>query len=88
MFGFLAGDDHGEDVVGRHVGHVHRADELAVLHHARPVAELLHLVDVVVDQEDAEALLLQLPISSATIWSPAGPSAAVGSSMIRIFALK
>jgi hypothetical protein len=60
LFGFLAEDDHAEDVVLGHVVDVHGADELAVLHHARPVAHLHHLVDVVVDQEDAEALALQL----------------------------
>ena len=67
----------------------HRADELAVLHHDDPVAEVEHVVDVVADQEDAEALGLELldraRRPSGVSWTP---SAAVGSSMIRMRALK
>ena len=32
-------------------------DELALQHHADPVGQVVHVVDVVADQEDAEALL-------------------------------
>ena len=37
-----------------------RADELALQHHADPVGEIEHVVDVVADQEDPDALGLQL----------------------------
>ena len=67
---------------------VDRADELALVHDADPVGQVEHVVDVVADQEDADALLLELRISSRTWAVSAGPSAAVGSSMIRILALK
>lgn len=46
-------------------------------------------MNVMFDQEDAEALLFSSWIQgSATIWVSCGPKAAVGSSMIRILALK
>ena len=72
-------------VTSLHVGGAH---ELAVLHHADPVGEVEHVVDVVADEEDADALLLQLQTRSPTCCVSCGPSAAVGSSMMRMRALK
>src|SRR3954469_4928026 len=42
----FAQDDHAEHLVLRDVGHVRGADELAVLHHADPVGQTEHVVDV------------------------------------------
>ena len=57
----LAEDDHPEDLVGRDVGLVDRADEPAVVHDADPVGQVEDVVDVVADEEDPDALALQLP---------------------------
>ena len=37
-----------------------RADDLAVLHHSDAIGEVEHVVDIVADQEDADAVGLQL----------------------------
>ena len=39
----------------------HRAHDPAVVHDADPVGQVEHVVDVVADQEDADALVLELP---------------------------
>ena len=83
----FAEDDHAEHLV---LGDVLRArvpTTLAVLHHADAVGEVEDVVDVVADQEDADALASS---AAASVRRPArlrGPSAAVGSSMIRTRAL-
>ena len=59
--GRLADDDHGQDLVGRDVVLVDRADDPAVVHDADPVGQVEHVVDVVADQEDADPLALELP---------------------------
>ena len=46
---------------GVHVVLVHDAHDLAVVHHRDAVREVEHVVDVVADEEDADAFLLQLP---------------------------
>ena len=50
-----------EHLVGRDVVLVHRADEPAVVHDADPVGQVEDVVDVVADEEDADALALELP---------------------------
>ena len=86
--GPLAQDDHPEHVVGGDVVLVDRVHDPAVVHDADPVGQVEHVVDVVADQEDADALVLELPDEVADLAVSAGPRAAVGSSMIRIRALK
>src|SRR4249920_471332 len=61
LAGQLAQDDHGEDLVRGDVGLVHGAHQLALEHHADPVRQVVHVVDIVADQEDAEALLAKPP---------------------------
>ena len=56
----FAHDDHGKDIVVGDVFHVDGPDKLAVLHHARPVAEFHDVVDVMLDQEDAELSLIHI----------------------------
>ena len=56
----LAEDDHAEDLVGRDVGLVDDADDPAVVHDRDAVREVEDVVDVVADEEDADALALQL----------------------------
>ena len=46
-----------EDLVGRDLGLVDRAHEPALEHHADPVGQVEHVVDVVADQEDPDALV-------------------------------
>ena len=58
--GQLAHDDHPEDLVLGDVLLVDRPDELALEHHADPVGQVEHVVDVVADQEDPDPLALQL----------------------------
>ena len=60
LVGLLAEDDHAEDVVGRDRRLVDRVDDLAVVHDADPVGQVEHVVDVVADEEDADALVLEL----------------------------
>ena len=64
------------------------SDHAAVIHDADPVGQVEHVVDIVADQEDADAFRLELADKLCTWAVSAGPSAAVGSSMIRILALK
>ena len=49
-----------EDLVRRDVVLVDRVDDPAVVHDADPVGQVEHVVDVVADQEDADALVLEL----------------------------
>src|SRR5262245_16592917 len=56
----LAEDDHAEHVVRRDSRLVDRPDDPPVVHHADPVGQVEHVVDVVADQEDPEAFLLEL----------------------------
>ena len=58
--GFLPMMIIAEDLVGGHVVLVDRADDPAVVHHADPVGQVEHVVDVVADQEDPDALGLEL----------------------------
>ena len=60
LVGQLAHDDHREDLVLGHLVLVHGADELALEHDADPVGQVEHVVDVVADQEDPDALGLEL----------------------------
>src|SRR4029079_2959937 len=57
---FLAQDDHPEDLVRRDVRLVDGVHDLAVVHDADAVREVVDVVDVVADQEDADALVLEL----------------------------
>jgi hypothetical protein len=56
----FAEDDHAEHLVLGHVLDAAGADDLTVLHDRHAVGEIKHLVDVVADEEDAEALGLEL----------------------------
>src|ERR1700722_15733807 len=58
--GAFAKDNHAEHLVLGHVPDAAGADDLAVLHHRHAVGEVEHVVDVVTDEEDAEALGLGL----------------------------
>ena len=48
-------------VVGRDVVLVDRVDDLAVVHDADPIGQVVDVVDVVADQEDPDPLVLELP---------------------------
>ena len=50
-----------EHVVRGDVVLVDRVHDPAVVHHADPVGQVEDVVDVVADQEDADALVLELP---------------------------
>jgi hypothetical protein len=63
-------------------------DELALQHHADPIGQVEHVVDVVTDEEDADALGLQLSDELANLSRLGRPESGGGSSMIRILALK
>ena len=84
----LAQNDHAENLVLGHILDPAAADDLAVLHHGHAVGEVEHVVDVVADEEDADALGLELLDELADLRVSAGPSAAVGSSKMRMRALK
>src|SRR5580700_2657547 len=56
----FAEDDHAEHFVLGHVLNAAGANDLTVLHHRHPVGEVEHIVDVVTDEEDAEAFRLEL----------------------------
>ena len=56
----FAEDDHAEHLVLGHVLDPARSDDLAVLHHRDPVGEVEHVMDVVADEENADALRLEL----------------------------
>ena len=58
--GAFAKDNHAEHLVLGHVPDAAGADDLAVLHHRHAVGEVEHVVDVLTDEEDAEALGLEL----------------------------
>ncbi len=60
LAGLLAHDDHPEHLVLDDVVLVNRADELALQHHGDAIGEIGHVVDVMADQEDADALGLEL----------------------------
>jgi hypothetical protein len=55
----LAQDDHREHVLAGDVGHAHGVHDRAVLHHRHAIAHVEHLVHVVTDEEDADALGLE-----------------------------
>ena len=59
--GFLPRMIIAEDLVGGDVVLVDRVDDLAVVHDADPVGQVVDVVDVVADQEDPDALVLELP---------------------------
>src|SRR5690242_11573041 len=54
----LAEDDHAEHFILGDVGRASAADHLSVLHHHHAVRQVEHVVDVVADQEDPDALCL------------------------------
>ena len=56
----LAHDDHAEDVIRGDVVLVDHAHDAAVVHDRDAVREVEHVVDVVADQEDADALAGEL----------------------------
>ena len=56
----LSEDDHAEDLVGRDLRLVDCPDDPAVVHDADPVGQIVDVVDVVADQEDPDALGLEL----------------------------
>src|SRR5712692_5156056 len=56
----FAHDDHGQDLVGCHVGFVDGADQSAVEHHADAVGQVEDVMDVVADEEDADSLSFEL----------------------------
>ena len=56
----LAEDDHAEHFVLGDVRHARRADDAPVLHHANPIRQIKDVVNVVADQEDADAVGLEL----------------------------
>jgi len=56
----LAEDDHPQHFVLGNVTDAGGADGAAVLHHCYPVGQVEHVVDIVADEEDADALGLQL----------------------------
>ena len=60
LVGLLAEDDHAQDVIGRDVALVDGIDDPAVVHDADPIRQVEDVVDVVADQEDADALVLEL----------------------------
>src|SRR3954469_5381640 len=60
LVGPLAEDDHADDLVGRDLVLLDGIDDVAVVHHADPVREVEDVMDVVADQEYADAFLLQL----------------------------
>src|SRR5690606_27331778 len=56
----LAQNDHAKHFVLGHFGGLGGTDHLTVLHHANAVCKIEHVVDVMADQEDADAVLLEL----------------------------
>jgi hypothetical protein len=63
------------------------AEDAAVLHHANPVGQIEHVMDIMADQEDADAVGLERPHQLADLRGLLRPERRVGSSMIRIRAL-
>src|SRR4029079_18221255 len=55
-----AGDDHAEDLVGGDFALIDRADDPGIFHDGDAVRQLIDVVDIVADEEDADALLFQL----------------------------
>ena len=56
-----------EDVIGGDIGLADRVDDLPVVHDADPIRQVEHVVDVVADEEDADALFLELPDEVANL---------------------
>ena len=56
----LAGNDHAEHLVLGHIRGPIRPHKPSVLHHREPIREIEHVRHVVRDQEDADAVGLQL----------------------------
>src|SRR3972149_5567955 len=56
----LAEDDHAQDVIGRDVRLRDGVDDPAVVHDADPVGQVEDVVDVVADEEDPDAVVLEL----------------------------
>ena len=78
----LAPDHHADDAVDVGVGDLAAADELAVAQHGVAVADLEHLLEAVGDEDDAEALRLEVADDAEELLHLASAeSAEVGSSM-------
>ena len=58
--GALAGNDHAQHFVMVDVRYSRRPDNLSVFHHAKPVGEIENVMQVMADQEDADAFGLEL----------------------------
>ena len=69
----LAQDDHAQDVVGGDLFAPDRSDQRAVVHDADPIREVEDIVDVVADEEDADAFRLQLLDELADLLGLRGP---------------
>src|SRR5438445_9933045 len=58
--GQLAHDDHRQHLIGGHIRFPDGANQAAVKHHTDAVGKIEHVVDVVADQEDTDALGFEL----------------------------
>ena len=56
----LAEDDHAENFILGDVGDARRADDASVLHHANPIGQIEDVMNVMADQENADAVGLEL----------------------------
>src|SRR5271156_1579345 len=56
----LAEDDHAENFVLGDAGNGRRADDAPVLHDADPIRQIEDVMNIVADEEDADAVRLEL----------------------------